>query len=666
MNELYITINFTKQKFLISGVDLISGDYNSTKIKFNFEDNKEGTKILEIRPLNSETNNPTFMSEIINNEVILASRDEEEHYISPFTEGGTYLMEVSVYGENSKLSTITKHFNVLENQISLEDEIVSPYLPIFDELMQEIITATNEASNLNITAQKIGAITKVTITNKEGVSKTVEIHDGIPGRGIVSIIKTKTTENIDTYTITYTDGTTSTFNVTNGELTREQMLNDLNFLFNILPKVNDYGNDLYLTGTGHSNLIRFDMEGKSVQKETPSVSTPIPIESIGYTNLLTEEFEQGNSSSSSTTRIRSKNLIPITKGKSYILTWYGENASNYDYVIITSNKSTYPFSNYQYCGNPSTWTHKSPIIFTATNDGYLGVSIRYPDNSTISPSDFYGVNLMVTSDSRVHPYIVKDDKYYVDIHTTRKNLLNVQNVNEYDTHNLTISVSNNTINIDGTCNLTTSYYITSIIPFNLYNNQTYTLSGVQTGTISRTFTINLLNYTSQERILVSTNNGNLPYTINNVSGIVNYIKLYIHSGTAFTNYQIKLQLEKGNQATSYEIPINNYNIYCINDSLKSVGSIKDIMSIDNAELTIKRNIGEISSYTSEAITTDYISSTGSLSEGANVIYVLENPIIETIGGVEQPLTYDNITNIYYCNSLNTTLSGTALKNITNL
>ena len=39
---------------------------------------------------------------------------------------------------------------------------------------------------------------------------------GEDGRGIVSIVKTATSGLVDTYTITYTDNTTSTFNVTNG------------------------------------------------------------------------------------------------------------------------------------------------------------------------------------------------------------------------------------------------------------------------------------------------------------------------------------------------------------------------------------------------------------------------------------------------------------------
>lgn len=41
--------------------------------------------------------------------------------------------------------------------------------------------------------------------------------DGENGKGIVSIEKTNTEGLIDTYTITYTDGTTSTYEVTNGK-----------------------------------------------------------------------------------------------------------------------------------------------------------------------------------------------------------------------------------------------------------------------------------------------------------------------------------------------------------------------------------------------------------------------------------------------------------------
>lgn len=44
-------------------------------------------------------------------------------------------------------------------------------------------------------------------------------ESGDDGKGVVSITKTSTADNVDTYTITYTDGTTSAFEVTNGVTT---------------------------------------------------------------------------------------------------------------------------------------------------------------------------------------------------------------------------------------------------------------------------------------------------------------------------------------------------------------------------------------------------------------------------------------------------------------
>ncbi|MBO5258124.1 MAG: collagen-like protein [Clostridia bacterium] len=72
---------------------------------------------------------------------------------------------------------------------------------------------------------------RITITDKDGV-KTVDVMDGTdgdpgepgspgnPGRGIVSVARTSSTGaagTTDTYTITYTDNTTSTFEVYNGK-----------------------------------------------------------------------------------------------------------------------------------------------------------------------------------------------------------------------------------------------------------------------------------------------------------------------------------------------------------------------------------------------------------------------------------------------------------------
>lgn len=68
----------------------------------------------------------------------------------------------------------------------------------------------------------VGLVDTYTINYDDGTSKTFDVtngadgEDGDDGIGISSISKTATSGLVDTYTITYTDGTTTTFNVTNG------------------------------------------------------------------------------------------------------------------------------------------------------------------------------------------------------------------------------------------------------------------------------------------------------------------------------------------------------------------------------------------------------------------------------------------------------------------
>lgn len=81
---------------------------------------------------------------------------------------------------------------------------------------------------------------------------------GATGNGIASITKTGTSGLVDTYTITYTDGTTSTFEVTNGqdgEVTQEELdetnaeVERAKMVYNALPKVTGTGTEVTLNDT---------------------------------------------------------------------------------------------------------------------------------------------------------------------------------------------------------------------------------------------------------------------------------------------------------------------------------------------------------------------------------------------------------------------------------
>lgn len=101
----------------------------------------------------------------------------------------------------------------------------------------------------------------ITLVFADGTQETVS---AVNLKSISSIAKTGTVGNVDTYTITYTDGTTSTFTVTNavGPRTKKETLaaNATSVTFTDLPTTGD-------------NIIRFYIEG-GANYTAIDVSTP--------------------------------------------------------------------------------------------------------------------------------------------------------------------------------------------------------------------------------------------------------------------------------------------------------------------------------------------------------------------------------------------------------
>lgn len=100
MNVINVYINFEKGTCEKSGISVVEGDFNSTKLVFNFDKEYEGTKIFELR--NKEEEEPCYVNEIIDNEIILVGKKEEEGeevMFSLFDKPGDYIFEVSLYQE---------------------------------------------------------------------------------------------------------------------------------------------------------------------------------------------------------------------------------------------------------------------------------------------------------------------------------------------------------------------------------------------------------------------------------------------------------------------------------------------------------------------------------------------------------------------------------------
>ena len=136
-------INFEKRTVIKEGIILTENDYNSTKIQFEFD--KEGRKVFEMNNPNGEL---VYANTIVNNELVLVGKDENDNLCSLFTIPGTYPFEISLYDGDSKLSSASDGLYVAPEAVKIGDKVAEPYLPVFDEMnatLSELINETNDA-----------------------------------------------------------------------------------------------------------------------------------------------------------------------------------------------------------------------------------------------------------------------------------------------------------------------------------------------------------------------------------------------------------------------------------------------------------------------------------------------------------------------------------------
>lgn len=133
--------------------------------------------------------------------------------------------------------------------------------------------------------------------------------------------------------------------------------------------------------------------------------------------------------------------------------------------------------------------------------------------------------------------------------------------------------------------------------------------------------------------------------------------IVFYSSTAETATFSNIQLEVGSSATSYEpytggqpapsvtypqpitimsgestVTVNsdNYTLDLGDIALAKVNTTMDYIYNEGNLWKVHKAIGKIDSYDGETINTDYVSTTGSLTTGAEVYYVLETPLEVTI------------------------------------
>ena len=174
MNTIKVKVNFKKGTCDVTGIKLVTGDYNSTIIKLTMSD-VSGTNIFNMK---SPSDDLVLSTEIVNGEVPLYRETEEGIKKSILAEKGNYTFEIAKYDGDSKLTSAYGKIPVRKAQVNIDGELVEPYLPVFDGLISQLSTLINQANNLNINVEKEGTVATLTITDKTGKEKVVQILDG--------------------------------------------------------------------------------------------------------------------------------------------------------------------------------------------------------------------------------------------------------------------------------------------------------------------------------------------------------------------------------------------------------------------------------------------------------------------------------------------------------
>lgn len=142
-----------------------------------------------------------------------------------------------------------------------------------------------------------------TVTFDDNRTATFEVTNG---KGIASIDLTSTVENVDTYTITYNDETTSTFTVTNSNVSREEFEEALELTNSEMDDGLEEGEDVQLTGVAKTDLD-ITVCGNTKQETTATGK-----------NLI--DFSNPKSIGSNTTYTFNNDIIDISGTGAFIMT----------------------------------------------------------------------------------------------------------------------------------------------------------------------------------------------------------------------------------------------------------------------------------------------------------------------------------------------------------
>ena len=141
LQEIVVNVSFLKHTLTKKDSGVVEGDYNSTKLVFNFEDEiKSGYRVrFKMSNPAGEAILIEELKDLAKPEVVLAGYDEEGNVYSLFPEAGLYPFELVLFDDDSKLTSQTGWLNASKRQVNSGlGGGAAYYLPMFDEIITKL------------------------------------------------------------------------------------------------------------------------------------------------------------------------------------------------------------------------------------------------------------------------------------------------------------------------------------------------------------------------------------------------------------------------------------------------------------------------------------------------------------------------------------------------
>lgn len=149
-----------------------AGEYNITPCEFTFTDEYEN---LTKEAIFSSCDGSVIKTSILNNQCTIPFEVLQQE--------GNVLLGVYAYETDDdelvlRYSPTPQYFNVKKGSFQVGNDPDLPSPTEWERVLEQINQAIEETNNLNITANKEGKVTTITITKKDGTTQSVEIEDG--------------------------------------------------------------------------------------------------------------------------------------------------------------------------------------------------------------------------------------------------------------------------------------------------------------------------------------------------------------------------------------------------------------------------------------------------------------------------------------------------------